>query len=280
MGPNSLMEYSGNGMILYVTMALIVLGGLGFVVWFDLIDGIKKSLRQKIGFSGMVARFSEHTKLVLSITAALILLGTLGIFILEYDNPATIGNMPLGEKLLNSLFQSITFRTAGFAAIPQDALREVSCVLGNVLMFIGGSPVGTAGGIKTVTAVLFLMNGLSYIRGQKETVIFHRSVSGEMMRKAAAVVMVSLITAILLLILLMSTGDISLNDGMYEVISAISTVGLSRNLTASLNVAGRIVIIIAMFLGRIGPISMAFFFTSEKKRKNTIRHAEGLFYVG
>ncbi len=272
-GPNSMMDFNDSPFMMGVTMLLIVLGGLGFVVWFDLIDGVKRGGR-------FFSRLSEHTKLVLCITVFLILFGGVTIFGTEYHNPATMGNMTLGGKLLNSLFQSITFRTAGFASVPQDGLREVTCVIGNVLMFIGGSPVGTAGGIKTVTAFLFLMNALSYIRNRKETVLFHRRVSEEMMRKASAVVFVSLFTAIMLLILLMATGNGGLNDALYEVISAISTVGLSRNLTAHLNAAGRVIIILAMYLGRIGPISMALFFSKEHNSDNMVRHSEGLFYVG
>ena len=188
--------------------------------------------------------------------------------------------MELPEKILNSLFQSVTFRTAGFASVPQDQLTELSCVAGYILMFIGGSPVGTAGGVKTVTAFLVFMNALSYIRGKKENVVFSRRVSEELMRKAAAVVFVSLCAVLIMTMLLLTREGITLTDGLYEVVSALATVGLSRGLTPRLDTVGRLIIIVSMYLGRIGPISMAIFFTKGIDNGNKIRHAEGKFYVG
>ena len=279
-GPGSLLEYSDSPYVMIVTMVLIILGGLGFVVWFDLFDGVKESIGRRYSLPRYFKRLSEHTKLVLIITTTLILFGTIGVLAAEYNNPATLGNMGPGYKVLNSLFQSVTFRTAGFASIPQEGLTDVSCVIGYILMFIGGSPVGTAGGIKTVTAVLFFLNALSYIRGKDETVVFHRRVSENMMRKAAAVVLVSLVTVFVVLMLLMIESGLSLKDAAYETVSALGTVGLSRGITPTLDSLGRIIIIIAMYLGRIGPISMAIFFTKQTGASNKIRHAEGTFYVG
>ena len=279
-GPSSLIEYNDSPYVMIVTMALIILGGLGFVVWFDFFDGVKAGIGKRYSPSRIISRFSEHTKLVLIITLTLLLFGAIVVFAAEYNNPETIGNMGLGYKILNSLFQSVTFRTAGFATIPQEGLTDISCIMGYVLMFVGGSPVGTAGGIKTVTAVLFFLNALSYIRGKDETVVFHRRVSENMMRKASAVVLVSLMTVFVTLMLLMFEGGIGLTDAAYEAVSALGTVGLSRNITTTLDSAGRIIIIIAMYLGRIGPISMALFFTNENKTENMIKHSEGQFYVG
>ena len=278
-GPNSMMDFSGDGLMMGVTMLLIVLGGLGFIVWFDILDGIREGIKNHLNPCRIMSHLSEHSKLVLVMTAVLLLAGTAGILAAEYTNPATIGDMSLPKKILNSLFQSVTFRTAGFASIPQESLRETSCVMGCMLMFIGGSPIGTAGGVKTVTAFLVLTNAFHYVRGDKESVVFRRNVPREMMRKAAAVVFISFGTLLFLLLLLMGTGNIPMTDAMYEVFSAIGTVGLSRALTPNLNVAGRIIIIITMYLGRIGPISLACFFTKEDE-KNQIRHVEGTFYVG
>ncbi len=279
-GPNSLMDFNDSGYIMGITMALIVLGGLGFVVWFDVMDSFKEGVKNRFSPRTLIKHFSEHTKIVLVMTAFLLLVGTLGILVFEYDNPATIGGMDLSGKILNSLFQAVTFRTAGFASIPQDSLTEVSCVLGYVLMFIGGSPVGTAGGIKTVTAFLVFMNALSYIRGKKENVIFDKRVSEEIMRKAAAVVFVSVCAVFVMTVLLMSTGGIAFTDAMFETVSALATVGLSRSITPGLDTIGRLIIIVSMYLGRIGPISMAIFFTKNAGSVNKIRHSEGTFYVG
>ena len=153
-GPNSMIDFHYNGLLMTVTMVLIILGGLGFVVWFDLIDSIKNAIKNRLSFYKMLKRLTIHSKVVLLMTGFLLVLGTIGIFISEYSNPDTIGEMSLAGKLSNSLFQSVTFRTAGFASVPQDMLTESSCFIGYILMFIGGSPIGTAGGIKTVTFFL------------------------------------------------------------------------------------------------------------------------------
>ena len=279
-GPVSLEEYTGSTLLLTVTMALIVLGGLGFVVLFDIVDRIRGAISNQLKPDRIISHLSEHSKLVLVMTFALIVSGAACFFAAEYNNPGTIGSMSLWEKILNSFFESVTCRTAGFNTFPQENLSEVSCMAGYVLMFIGGSPVGTAGGIKTVTAFLFFANAFSYIRGRKESVIFHRSVSPEMMRKASAIVLISAITWFLMTFLLMANGGITLTDALFEVVSALGTVGLSRAITPHLDAIGRIIIIVSMFLGRVGPISMAIFFVKENFAENTISHAEGKFHVG
>lgn len=279
-GPNSMMDLNDSWLLMCVTMILIILGGLGFVVWFDLMDGIKKGIKDHLSPATVFRHLPEHSKLVLFSTAGLIIFGTICIFAAERNNPDTLGSMDVPSALLNSVFQSVTFRTAGFASIRQENLTELSCVVGFLLMFIGGSPVGTAGGIKTVTAFLFFMNALSYIKGRKENVIFHHRVPEEMTRKASAIVFVSLATVFVMTMLLMSRGGIVFTDALYEVVSALATVGLSRGLTPSLDTAGRLIIIASMYLGRIGPISMAIFFTRGSGTSNMIKHADGKFYVG
>jgi len=279
-GPDSMIGLRDSSLIMCVTMVLIVLGGLGFVVWFDLSDGIICGIKKRYNPIKTIRHLPEHCKLVLLMTLILIVFGAAVVFAAEYNNPDTLGNMSISGKIMNSLFQSVTFRTAGFASIPQENMTEISCMAGYVLMFIGGSPVGTAGGIKTVTAFLFFINALSYIRGRKENLIFHRRVSEEIMRKASAIVFVSLSTVFVMTLLLMSAENIVLTDALYEVVSALGTVGLSRGITPTLGNLGRMIIIVSMYLGRIGPISMAIFFTKSSNAENTIKHAEGTFYVG
>ena len=271
-GSDSMISLRSSPLVMNTTMVLIVLGGLGFVVWFDLIDNLKNGFKR--------FRLSEHTKLVLILTGLLILIGTLFVFFSEYNNPNTIGNMDLAGKLHNSLFQSITYRTAGFASVPQEKLNELTCMGGSVLMFIGGSPVGTAGGVKTVTAFLFLMNAISYITKKKENVIFKKSVSEELMRKSAAIVFFSLAAVFVMTGLLIVSEGIGQTDAFYEVVSALGTVGLSRGITPTLSILGRIIIMVSMFFGRIGPISMAILVAKGKGNENSIRHAKGKFYVG
>lgn len=279
-GPNSMIDLRTSNLLMYTTMILIVLGGVGFVVWFDLASAIRYGIKHRFSPLKVLSRLPEHTKIALIMTLSLILFGTVCILAAEYNNPGTLGGMKLYDKVLNSLFQSVTLRTAGYASLPQENLTEISCMIGYILMFIGGSPIGTAGGIKTVTAFLFFMNAYSYINGRNENVVFHKRVPEDQMRKASAIVFFSLITILVMTLLLMSRGGIRLTDALYEVISALGTVGVSRDLTPKLDSIGRIIIIISMYLGRIGPISMILFFTRGSGPENTLKHADGKFYVG
>ena len=279
-GPNSLKDYSSNPLVLIVTMTLIVLGGLGYVVWFDLARVIRNGIKKRFSPVQIFKRFSEHTKLVLSVTFALIVSGWIIFFLAEFNNPLTLKGMNLGDKLLNSLFESITLRTAGFASFSQSGLSDLSCVVAYILMFIGGSPVGTAGGIKTVTFFLALMGIITYIKSEDSNIVFNRKVSDESMRKASAIVFVSMFSVLAFTLLLDATNPVTLQDALFEVISALATVGLSRDLTGALNTIGQIIIIICMYLGRIGPISLAIFFAGNAKHKNTRKYIEGKFFVG
>ncbi len=279
-GTRSLMDYKSNPLVMCTTMILIILGGLGYVVWFDMSENIKSGIRHHFTPVQIVKRFNEHTKLVLSVTGALIVTGAVFFFFAEYRNAGTIGDMNLFDKIINSFFESVTLRTAGFCSFPQQNMTDFSCVMSYFLMFIGGSPIGTAGGVKTVTIFLALMNVISYIREDNQTVLFHHRATEESMRKATVIVSVAAFTIIVLTLLLIVTNPINLQDGLYEVISASATVGLSRGLTSSLNTVGRIIIIVAMYLGRIGPISLAIFFAGRKNHKTKCRYTEGNFFVG
>ena len=281
LGPDSLISYNSDPIILINTSFLIVLGGLGYVVWFDFINGFKEGRKKGYSLLLIFKRVSEHSKLVLKVTAFLIIVGAVGVFVMEYTNPDTIGGMSLGGKLLNSIFQSITFRTAGFAAVPQDKLTDGTCVMGLLWMFIGGSPVGTAGGVKTITFFICFLNTVSFIRNRDENVVCGRKVTSAMIHKASAILEVSVLVTFILLILLLCVEKVSLMDAAYEMFSATATVGLSRGLTPSLHRAGRLIVIVAMYLGRIGPISMALFFNQGgNNERNNINFAKGNFFVG
>lgn len=275
LGPNSLIPYANDGWVLFVTMALIVIGGLGYIVWFDVVQTCALRCRRQRG-----ARLGEHTRLVLLLTAGLIFVGALAVLLLEGNNPYTLGSMPFGQKVLHSLFQSVTFRTAGFAAIPQGRLTEGTTLLGCLWMFIGGSPMGTAGGVKTVTLFAIAAGAVSYVQKRRETVVFRRQIPAELLQKAAAIVLMSLSVTLLAALVLLYTERLPLSDVLYETFSATATVGLSRGITQSLSPAGRLIVIICMYLGRIGPISMALFFRSEEAQGDDIQHAQGRFFVG
>lgn len=279
-GPSSLLPYQGNAYVLIVTMLLIVVGGLGYIVWFDSYTTAKETAKHRFGICWFFRHLGEHTKLVLWTTAILIVLGTVGTLLLEYRNDATLGALPWSGKILNALFQSVTYRTAGFSAIPQNGLSDGSVLFGSILMFIGGSPMGTAGGIKTATLAVLLLSALSYVHGRADAVVFRRRIPPELVRKAAAILFFSLMLSLLSSILLVAFDGAAIPDAMFEVFSATGTVGLSRGLTPHLSVFGRILIILCMYFGRIGPISLALFFHTDLSGGGNIRFAQGRYYVG
>ncbi len=268
-GNNSLGDYATNPIINFTTSMLIILGGLGFIVWWDILRVIKEFKNKKIK---CFRSLTLHSKIVLSSTVVLIIGGALLIFIFEYQNPTTIGNLNLFDQIQISLFQSVTTRTAGFASIPQEDLTNASALICLVLMFIGGSPVGTAGGIKTITIVSLVAVAIASIKNKKEVVLFNRNLSREVTRKAVAVLCMSFMIMFTSTILLSLTIDRSVIDILYETVSATATVGLSRNLTSSLNIWGKLIIIFTMYFGRIGPISLAIAFKSKKEENNLINN--------
>ena len=275
-GPDSLASFQTNLPINIITMVLIVSGGLGFVVWFDLIDAFKA--RRKTRTGRIAPRLHEHTHLVLWSTIILLIAGFLMVMIGEFHNPGTIGDLPLPQKMLASMFQSVTFRTAGFSTIPQAKLTPFTCISGLFYMFIGGSPAGTAGGVKTVTVAIIYLNAAAYIRQKNETVVFGRRITAQMVAKAIAVVTVSLSMTIIFTLMLVLVSDAPALSAAYEIFSATGTVGLSRGLTSTLNTAGRLIVILAMYAGRIAPISMMLFFTT--KDNDSVRYPTGMFLIG
>ncbi|WP_312107290.1 potassium transporter TrkG, partial [Lachnoclostridium sp.] len=263
-GSNSFIPYRDNLWINLVTMGLIVLGGIGFPVWWDVFHISKQAVKKEIKVRSMFRRLTLHSKIVITVTVIMIVLGAVITFILEYNNPATIGELSLGKKMLCSLFQSVTTRTAGFATIPQQNFKDATSILYLVWMFIGGSPSGTAGGIKTVTVAVILLSTISIIRGKKDIEIFQRRISDQYLKKGLAVVMVSFVVLMVTTISLSAIQNSSFLDTLYETTSAIGTVGLTRNMTGSLMTAGKIIVMITMYLGRIGPITMALAINASK----------------
>ena len=264
---NSLCNYATNPLINIVTSALIILGGLGYIVWWDVIRVVKsRSPKNRKIFRHL----SLHSKIAITATAVLILVGAILIFIFEYDNPLTIGKMSLFDKIQISLFQSVTTRTAGFATIPQENLTNASATVSIVLMLIGGSPVGTAGGMKTVTIAVLICSAFATIRNKNSATLFGRRISEESIKKAVSVVVMFLTICAISTILLMATSNASPLDAVFETVSATATVGLSRNLTATLNTFGKLIIIVTMYFGRVGPISLAIALGSKNESQNVI----------
>ncbi len=264
---NSLCNYATNPLINIVTSVLIILGGLGYIVWWDVIRVAKNCSKKN---RRIFRHLTLHSKIAITVTAGLILGGAILIFIFEYTNPLTIGEMSLFDKIQVSFFQSVTTRTAGFATIPQENLTNASATISIILMLIGGSPVGTAGGIKTVTIAVLICSAFSTIRNKDCTTLFGRCVSNESIKKAIAVVVSFLIICTTSTVLLMATSNASAIDAVYETVSATATVGLSRNLTSTLNTFGKLIIIVTMYFGRVGPISLAVALGSKSESQNVI----------
>ncbi len=268
-GENSLIDYAKNPIINLVTMLLIILGGIGYVVWWDVIK-VSKKFKSK----GLMAfrSLTLQSKLAIVATLVLIFLGGLLFFIFEYNNPATIKSFSLFDKIQASLFQSVTTRTAGFATIPQESLTVPSSFVSVFLMFIGGSPIGTAGGVKTVTMLVLFASAFATIKGKTETSLMGRNITRQSLAKALAVVFMSFITMLVSTVLLSVFCNASAIDILYETTSATATVGLTRNLTPALDTAGKLIIIATMYLGRIGPISLAIAFNVRKENKNIVQN--------
>ncbi|HEM3489298.1 TPA: TrkH family potassium uptake protein [Streptococcus suis] len=248
-GATSIMRYVDNPLINLTLASLIIMGGLGFSVWFDLQTqiGQKRSLR-KLGF---------HTKIVLGLTAIILTLGTLTTLLTEWNNPSTIGQLSFGHKLLASFFQTVTMRTAGFASIDYTKAEPITLLLYIFQMMLGGAPGGTAGGIKITAFLTLVLYARSEILGLPHTNFMGRTIDNLSIRKAFATFSVFLLMFIIGLFALALTDDRQpLLFLMFEVMSALATIGVTANLTPSLTMAGQAVIMALMFFGRIGPLSI------------------------
>lgn len=269
LGKVSLSDFSGNVLVILTISFLIISAGLGFTVYRDLFHHENNN------------RIKLHTKLVLSMTAFLLIIGTLGIYVLEHNNPATLAALDSeGEKLMNAFFQSVTTRTAGFFSIDQAALTTAGALASIFLMFIGGSPGGAAGGIKTTTMLAVLLGASSEIRGAEDTPVFHRNISKEVIHKSLMIFLIALFWCLaVIFILSVSEAGASLLDLTYEVVSGFATVGLSRNFTGLLSNFGKMMISATMLFGKIGPLTVMYAI-SPKEPKHKNRYGEERILVG
>ena len=272
LGSSSFMEYAPSPIVNFTTMFLIVMGGIGFTVWYDVAHNFKIVIGKKQSKKRIFTKLTLHSKIAIIMTAFLIVTGTVIVFILEYNNPDTIGNMNLWDKLMASTFHSVSTRTAGFSTVSQAALRPGTKFITTLLMFIGGSPGGTAGGIKTTTVAMLILTCLNVIYGKRDTECFGRKIPVENFRTGFSVVMVAfgfLLTGLTLLTVCEPEMDfLSL---LYEAVSAIGTVGLTSDVTPNLGTAGKIIIMCLMYIGRLGPVTIALVFGTRKNMKERIR---------
>ncbi|MGO4986702.1 MAG: Trk family potassium uptake protein [Gallicola sp.] len=256
LGTASIVKYNNNPLILLTIGSLIILGGLGFNVYMDV-------TANKLNFR----KYALHTKIVLSMTGILLLAGTIGFLTLEALNANTMADMSFSTKTLNAFFQSVTTRTAGYFSMDQAQLTDPSIMLSIILMFIGGSPAGTAGGIKTVTFAMLLLMTYSEIKGNRDLEIFQRRISIDQGKRAISIMVLGLSWVLTATFVLLALEPFALQDLLFEVTSAFATVGLTRNLTPQLTEISKSVLILSMYIGRVGTMTLVFAFANNKDKK-------------
>lgn len=240
----SLMDFSGDYLVLITISALIIIGSLGFLVWDDIT--VKRFKLKKLNL---------HSKIVLLMSGVLIVFGALLFFIFEYNN--ILKDMPLGQKILNSFFASVTPRTAGFNSVDMTAFSPSSVLLTILLMFIGGNSGSTAGGVKTTSIFVISAFAVSTVRGNDEVAVFGKTIKTEFLKKAILIITINLTLIILATLIICGVDNVSLSNAMLETVSAMSTVGLTAGVTTSLSAVSKIVLMFLMFCGRVGSVSFA-----------------------
>ncbi len=265
----SLTGYTGDTIVNLTVMALVVIGGLGFYVWSNIMQA--KDIRS----------LRLHTKLVLFISGILLVLGFVFFFLMEYNNPNTLQALSFKDKLLAAMFQSVTTRTAGFNTISLSDLTIASQVMTIVLMFIGGSPGSTAGGIKTVTLGVLIFAVFSHISGKDDTEMFNRRLHHSVVLRALSIVFIALMIVLTTTIILSIFETATFMEIFFEAVSAFGTVGLSLGITPSLSSVSKVAVIITMFLGRVGVLTMALALLMRgKKTSGKLKYPEGKVMVG
>ena len=265
---NSVIVLNHDPVVFITLMALVVIAGLGFFVW----DEVVRIRRFR--------KFSVYTKLVLLTSGVLILGGAALYLLLEWNNPGTLGPMSVPQKILNAFFQSVTVRTAGFAGVDQAQLTEGSKGISLFLMLIGGSSGSTAGGVKTVTMVVLLLFVWTRCRGRETVTVYKRTIpQGKVMD---AMTIVSLLTALALFggIFISITSHVSFTDSMFESVSALATVGLTAGVTGQLHIAAQILIIVYMYFGRVGVLTLSLGFLMGDRAEERFRYAQTNLLIG
>lgn len=283
MGRARLSEYVGDPVINIVIMLLVVLGGLGFSVWLDTIDTFKKTHKQKrFSLMRLFQSLTLHSKVCYSTTAFLLVFGAAFIFVTEYSNAVTLGSLNLLNKIWASLFHSVSIRTAGFFTMPANQISDAGKLITSVLMMIGGSPGGTAGGLRTTTVFIIAACVYSVIRGRSEVQAYGRTITTDIaMRALALLAMFMTIAITATMILNYSDPELQFLDCLMEISSACGTTGLHTGITADLSPTGRSVVMACMYIGRIGPITATLIIGERLSKKgNTLKMPEENIMIG
>lgn len=281
-GALSLQKYVHDPLVNLVIMALIILGGIGFSVWFDVTHNIHSIVKTKVrsGWKRSYRLLKTHTRLAINMTVGLIVIGTFMFLLVEWNNPDSIGTYSVGEKLLAAMFQTVTMRTAGFATLDYEAVEQFSLLFFIFTMFIGGSPGGAAGGIKTTTFALIFLLIINEIRGQKNINYANHSIPIEIVRRAIVVVATFFAFLMLGVSILMIVENQPFIYLLFEAVSALATVGVSVNLTPELSPISHVVLMCLMFIGRIGPITILLGLNRSNKRTKDKLYAKTTILIG
>lgn len=266
----SVIPFQNDPVVLLTLMTLITVGGLGFFVWEEVAR--VRSLR----------KFSVYTKLVLVATATILIVGTGLILLLEWNNPNTLGPMPAWQKILNAGFQTVTLRTAGFASLDQGKLSEAAKAVSMVVMLIGGSSGSTAGGMKTVTFVVLVLYMVTKARGRDHVHVFRRTIPAAKAADAMTIFFIMVTLAFLggFFITATSPVPVSFADGLYEAVSAIATVGLTAGITPVMGIPAQILIIVFMYFGRVGVLTISLGFLMGNRAEDRFRYADTNLLIG
>lgn len=268
----SLCNYNGSPVVIFTIGLLIIIGGLGFLVWKDIFTYRKTKI------------LMLHTKIVLIMTITLILSGMFLFLILEWNNPDTLGGLPIADRFTAAFFQSVTLRTAGFNSVDVNSLHSLTKLGSIVLMFIGAAPGSTAGGVKVTTFAVIVMTVVSVIRGKDDTIILKRRVQKNVVYKALAVVSIALLVVCVSSITIYFTNpdhaDVTGMNALFESVSAFGTVGISSGVTAVANIPSKIILILTMFIGRVGPVSLALALAMRGKPPKDVIVPDGKILVG
>ncbi len=267
---SSLTAYATDFTVNVTIMALIIIGGIGFFVWGDIFENRGKKVK----------RYATHTKVILVTTIFLIVIGAILFLFFEFNNDATIGTMDFKDKVLASVFQSVTTRTAGFNTIDQAQLTGPSLALTNVLMLIGGSPGSTAGGIKTMTIAVLVITAYCTLFGYDKPRIFGRSIPNRAILNSITMLFVGIFITAFGTFVISYTDGVIFNKAMYEAISAFGTVGLSMGITPTLGILSKITLIVMMYLGRIGVLTLGVTVLMHDIAEPKIKYPEDKFIIG
>lgn len=265
---DSIVSYSGDIYINMIICGLVILGGLGFLVYMDIYN------------AGSFRKLKVHSKVVITVSALLLFAGTIATLLIEYNNSLSIGEFGFGHKVLASFFQSTVTRTAGFNSIDIGQVHDATAIIYIFLMFIGGSPASTAGGLKTTTFAVMVFSTIGMVRGEHDIVIFNRKIDKEVILRALAItiVCISLVITVTMAVAIIEHDRFEFLDILFESVSAFGTVGMTRGITPHLSDISKVILAFTMFIGRVGPTTLAV--GLMKTKPSSIKYASGKILVG